>query len=487
MTNALRKPDETLRGLLLCSLLMGAGLFGILSWCGPMDALSHAAGVKLGGLLAILMTGVWGACAYVSRAPGKNESCARRFILLAVVALAALAARLALFDNVTADYESFLTKWVDVFRQGGFRMLTQEIGDYNLPYQYILALIARSSIYDLYLIKLVSITFDFALAIVMMRMTERFIDMRFGIPVFIAVLFSPTVLLNGAYWAQCDTLYVFFAVASLYLMLWDRPVRSVICMAIAFSFKLQTIFFFPMALFGLLHKKYKLRHALVFPLTYLVTLAPALALGRTLSSALMVYVNQSMGQYYERLTYNAGSIYQFFPVLFTGDNSQYRWMFPFFPQIQTAVEYYLNDANMMDLQSAALIFCVVVVLALTCWVFAHRKALSLSQVWGTALFAALFIPLVMPKMHDRYFFMAEMFAVLYAARNPRRICVPVMVIASSFMSYMPFLARQHGVPMSMAAILNIAAAVIVARDIYRGMRKNGLRTKKAYGFTEEAE
>lgn len=460
---------------IVLSLLAGAGLFSYLSFGGPMDSLAHAAGWKLGALLAVMMTGVLAGCAWAAQ--GKWA----KFGPMALLALAAFAARMALWDNVSSDYRFFLAAWLDVFREGGFSVLAQEVGDYNLPYQYILALIAQSDIHDMYLVKLVSVTFDFALALMMYGMTERFIDRRFSMVVFAGVLFSPTVLLNAAYWAQCDALYVFFVIASLYLMLRDKPVASVVCMAVAFSFKLQTIFFFPMALFCLLHKKYKPRHALVFPLTYLCTLLPALALGRSLSSALMVYVNQSVGQYFERLTYNAGNLYQFFPTLVIGDDSGYRHFFMMEPDIMTETEAYLNEANMRDLQSAALIFCIVIVLAVTAYAFSHRKELKLGQVWGVALFSALFIPFVMPKMHDRYFFMAEMFALLYAARHPKRWWIPVCVTASSFICYAPFLMRQRPLPTQVAMLLNLAAIIAVARDIYASMRAAQTERKEVKG------
>lgn len=450
------------------SLLAGAGLFCVLTFGGVMDALAHPAGWRLGALLTLLMTGVLFLCAHAAK------GCGGRFAAMALLSLAALAARIAVFDVVTSDYISFLAPWVDVFREGGFQMLASVIGDYNLPYQYILALIAQSSIHDLYLIKFVSIIFDYALALMMYHVTERFIDTRFSLPVFAAVLFLPTVLLNGAYWAQCDALYVFFVVASLYLMLCDRPVWSVVSMAIAFSFKLQTIFFFPMALFGLLHRKYKLRHALVFPLTYLCTLIPALALGRSLSSALMVYVKQSMGQYYDALTYNAGNFYQFFPSLSLGGNSGYRSYILMNSGPIQAIEAYLNREHMANLQMAALIFCVIVVLAVVAYLIAHRKELDFSQVWGVALFSALFIPFVMPKMHDRYFFMADMFALLYAARHPRRWWIPVCVTASSFICYTPFLMRQWTIPLQVAALLNLAAIIGVAKDVFTDMRAHAL-------------
>ncbi|MFR6027375.1 MAG: hypothetical protein ACLUMK_12840 [Christensenellales bacterium] len=48
-------------------------------------------------------------------------------------------------------------------------------------------------------------------------------------------------------------------------------------------------------------------------------------------------------------------------------------------------------------------------------------------------------------MHDRYFFLADMLSVLYAARYRDRRFMPLLVVSASLMSYMPFItasARQ---------------------------------------------
>ena len=396
------------------------------------------------------------------------------FLAACAGAVAALLVRLHMFDQVSADYASFLERWVDTFREGGFGMIREEIGDYNLPYLYILALIARSPISDLYLIKLVSVAFDFALALMMMETVHRFIDERASLPVFLAVLALPTVWWNSAYWAQCDALYVFFVVACLYALLAGRPVVSASLLSLAFCFKLQTIFFFPMVLFGLLHGKYRWRHALAFAGTYLLTLVPALLAGRSLLSALTIYLNQSLGQYSDRLTYNAASIYQFFPQVELANAPQWPWVSALFDEHQTMdvslTRWYFTLDTMWWLQNATLIAAAVIVLAALFFLWKRRRFLGFDQVWRMAAFSALFVPLVLPKMHDRYFYMADMLCLLYGVRYPRRAFVPMLVIGASFASYMPFLTRARGVPMIVASMMNIAALAFIARDILTELR-----------------
>ena len=42
--------------------------------------------------------------------------------------------------HVTLDYEDFLSKWVQFYRDnGGFAALGSRVGNYNLPYLYFLA------------------------------------------------------------------------------------------------------------------------------------------------------------------------------------------------------------------------------------------------------------------------------------------------------------------------------------------------------------
>ena len=89
-----------------------------------------------------------------------------------------------------------------------------------------------------------------------------------------------------------------------------------------------------------------------------------------------------------------------------------------------------------------------------------------------ALFFAIFLPFVMPKIHDRYFFLADMLSVLYAARYRDRRFMPLLVVSASLMSYMPFITRQRPADMRILALMMLAALAVVSRDVLRKMRKN---------------
>lgn len=124
----------------------------------------------------------------------------------ALLLTAAFVLRGACLNYVTDDYRNFLSVWVDFFRaHGGLAALRAPVGNYNVPYLTVLALISGSSLPDLHLIKLFSILFDVLLAWSVMQLVGLFRrSAAWKLAAFFLVLFWPTVVLNGALWGQCD-------------------------------------------------------------------------------------------------------------------------------------------------------------------------------------------------------------------------------------------------------------------------------------------
>ena len=394
--------------------------------------------------------------------------------LLFVGAYAAVTmiARVRMLDFVTADYTSFLHPWVEMFREGGFGLLAQNVGDYNLLYQYALVLIGKSPLHDLYLIKYVTVIFDHLLALAMMRAASVYGGEKAKLPALLIMLALPTTLLDGACWGQCDSVYAFMVVSSLYMLETDRPMRSALFLSVAFAFKLQTIFFFPVVLFGLLHKKFNWRHALAFFAMYVVTMIPALVAGRPFMDALSVYANQSMGQYYDRLTYNAPNLYLFVLMLEFASSQEYTWMRYIEGIDGKGLNGYLNPDLYPDLQHAALYACVILTLVVVVYWLMHWKEITPDMTLELALFFAIFLPFVMPKIHERYFYLADMLAILYAFKHARRRFMPLLVVGASLMSYVPYLMRQRPIDERVLALMMLLALVIVSRDMLTGMRRN---------------
>jgi len=420
----------------------------------------------LSALFALVYVGAMAAFAWLEK-PGKGT-----LFFIGVFMAVTMLARVSMLDFITADYNSFLSLWLSQFREGGVSMLSQDVGDYNLIYQYFLLLITMTPLHDLYLIKFISVAFDYALALVMMRAAGRFGGEKAKLPVLMLMLVFPTVLLDGACWGQCDSVYVFFIVLSMYMLATDRPTRSAIALSVAFAFKLQTIFVFPVVLLGLLHKKFNWRHALAFFAAYIVTMVPALLAGRPFMDALSVYAKQSMGQYYDRLTYGAPTLYMFFPMMDFSTGQPFKWM-RYIPGIDgLGTNGYLNPDLFPDLQHAALYACIILTLIVVVYWLMHWREITMDMALDLAVFFAIFLPFVMPKMHERYFFIADVLSVLYAAKYARRRFMPLLVAGASLTSYCSYLMRQVPVDQRVSAVMMFASLAIVSHDLLARMRKN---------------
>lgn len=344
-----------------------------------------------------------------------------RWAVLASVLLlaAAFTVRGLYLYYVTSDYNLFLSHWVDFYRQnGGFKALHYPLGNYNVPYMYFLCLFSYSSINDLYLIKLLSIFFDVLLAygaMMLLGKVKESIPAR--IACFFTVLFLPTVIINGSLWAQCDSIYVSLALLAIYLALDDRPIASVLFFTLSFGFKLQAVFLLPVMAVLWLKGKYKLWHFLLFPAFYVLLVLPAVALGKPFLETLTLYASQAdtVG---EGLNYNSPSVYAFF-------------------------EY---DPNVTDIAAASRVgiiaaFVFMIVILVVCVV--KRRRLTNDVIIAVSLLFAVGIPFLLPHMHDRYFFAADVLTVVVAyAYVKYAAAVPLMQFAS-MLGYYAYVKRHY--------------------------------------------
>ena len=349
-----------------------------------------------------------------------KEGCLRAktaLFLSAALLLAAMALRGVMLPHETDDYRDFLTKWVAFYREnGGFSALDRSVGNYNVPYLYFLALFSYFGLRDLYCIKLLSILFDLILAWGVLRLAGRFHQGAAAkLIAFFVTLFLPTVLLNGAYWGQCDCIYGAFAVWSVVFALEEKPVRSVVAIALSFAFKLQAVFLMPVFLIFLFARKIKWWHLVFFPATYLIVVLPCVLLGRPLKDTVLLYVNQAdtVGG---ALNYNSASVYALLP---------------------------RNPEDPELLSRIGIIAAFVFLLLVFALCFLERKKLGDRALLTVSLLICLGVPFLLPHMHDRYFFLADVLSLALAVAVPRLFPLPVLVSFGSLMGYHAYLTEPR--------------------------------------------
>ena len=358
--------------------------------------------------------------------------------ILCIALLSALAffARYLVLDYVTDDYRNFLSRWVDFFRQnGGFMALDQSVGNYNIPYLYFLAAFSYSEIYDLYLIKLLSIFFDILLAWGSALILTRFTQNKPKIIIcFYIILFLPTVFLNGSLWGQCDSTYVALAILGIYCALDDRPVLSMVLAALSFGFKLQAVFILPVYAVLWMKGKFRLWHFSLFPVAYILLVLPAVIAGRPFLETITLYFNQT-GSIGDGLNYNSPSVYAMF-------------------QYSLPTQYNTLASNLGIIAAAIYTLAILTI----CYVNCGR--LTEKSILAAALLFAIGIPFFLPHMHDRYFFAADILSVIASFTGVMFSALPLLVQFASLLGYHAYLKMQYLLLMDRGSWALIGALIL---------------------------
>lgn len=351
----------------------------------------------------------------------------------------------------SADYFGFLEPWMEEIRKnGGFASLSLEISNYTSPYMYIMTLLSYISTNDLYALKLVSVFFDYmasvAVFLILWEMTENVQKAVFGMAV---LLLSPTVILDSAYWCQCDIIYTCFLLFSLYFFFRDDSNKSMIFFAISFAFKLQSLFLLPFFIIMWLKKKtIKLRHLLWVPMIYVISIIPAWIAGRSFGDLLGIYFDQA-------------------------DN--YPWGTLEYPNIYALLGEVIPDMRHAAEVSGAGMYATIMLLGCIAY-YIYQKNVMLTQELAVTL--ALFMVAVtvygLPHMHDRYGFLIDLLAIIYGVYRVKRFPVTCGFMLISVLTFMPYLIAVHVVPIQYLAIAQFTLIIYVGYDLYQQIVENTL-------------
>ena len=369
-------------------------------------------------------------------------------VLLIVLALGL---RAAVFDYETLDYQNFLARWVEFFRQyGNFRALKYEIGNYNIPYLYFLALFSSLRFRDLYAIKLLSTLSDVLLAWGALLCCSLFTKNRARLLAsFFTTLLLPTVFLNSAVWGQCDSLYVAPMLLGIYCAMKNRPWTAVILACVSFGFKLQAVFLLPIYAVFLMTGKIRWKHLLAFPLTYLLLVLPAVCFGRPFWETFTLYFSQT-GSIGSGLNYNSPSV------------------FSVFTDIQ--------NKSAAAVAGILLAFFYMINLLAVAWV--HRKTLNDRAILALCLLFAIGIPFLLPHMHERYFYGADILSLILAFSFPVYSAGALLVQFASLLGYHAYLKMRYLLLMNHGAAALIVAMALTLVCLLTALREGDEASRK---------
>lgn len=367
--------------------------------------------------------------------------------LIAIVGIIlALLLRFSLIDFISGDFKTFLNPWYNFILQNGkFWALKYDFSNYNTPYLYLLVIASYifSSLSNITAVKLISITFDFIGAFFVYKIVKlKYPQGLLPITAFITVLFAPTVFLNSAFWGQCDMIYTSFLLACIYFVLIKKESWAFISFGLAFSFKQQAIFLVPFMLILLLKKEVSWKSCFFIPIVYLLALIPAWFAGRPFIDLLLIYVNQA--DTYQALSLNAPNMY--------------RWIWQ--QELYSVV------------LPIGLLFALTVVVILCLAVYRSSVKLNKEIIIQLAMISVFIMPYCLPKMHERYFFAADVVSIIFGFYFPKYWLIPTIIIVSSFLSYTPFLFGEALVSLFVLSLILVAVLITLLNHLDRTIRKS---------------
>lgn len=280
------------------------------------------------------------------------------------------------------DWGVYLAPWIQEYRELGFKGLGHIIGDYYIPYNIILAIIAQLPFPDYYSVALVSYLFELGMSFELYLLAKKHLNYSSFNAAFIAilVLFLPITFLGSSYWKQCDAIYTFFSLAGIRHLLSNRPNKGLIMVGLALSFKLQAVFILPFCCYLYFKKRnIPLLSFLWIPGIFLLSGLPAILFGRSVTSTYGAYLTQVHSSRF--MSINSANIWAFVP-------------------------------EGLDLYGAAIILCFSLLLA--CYVALYPRRQNEKDLLILASWTVITCFMFLPAMHERYDFVGLILLYLCA-------------------------------------------------------------------------
>lgn len=337
-------------------------------------------------------------------------------------------------DFISDDMQRFLIPWFQEIKvNGGFAALSLQVGDYGLLYQTIIAAFSYSNINPVYLYKALSILFDVLLAssvayFISKADTGNFnlSELGYIIPIsYGCVLLLPTVIMNSAFWGQCDSIYTLFLLWSLWFLYKEKYGLSLLMLGCSFAFKLQCILLMPLFVLFCFCKRFSFLKFLITVFTFWFSGIVAFVYGRGLLAGFSVYLFQ-VGEY-KRMWMNVPSFWFFFDA----------------------------DYERCHVFAICLTFMILSFFLL----FLLKKNIpitSFKQIIAVALLIEWTCIIFLPAMHERYTYVMDILVLLLAFSDKNFIKYALIAIGTSCITYNTYLFASSSLTLFLVLIYIMA-------------------------------
>lgn len=358
-------------------------------------------------------------------------------VTLAVTALCYAWLWPLVIGDIPQSFIPWLNHWIDKGPVGGF---AGGFGDYTPPYYYLLA--AASLFHGwadpVTLIKAVSVVSVGLLCAATWRLLVALkVERPERLAACVAIL--PSVAANAALMGQCDALYAAPLVVAVAMAVERRHAAMLVWAGIGLAVKSQAAFIGPFFLALLIARRVPFRLWLLSPLAFATCMFPAWLAGWPAHDLVTIYFKQA--GFFEDLSRNA-------------------------PNIWSVVQAtpFAHRYDLSGLASAAAVGAAALYTA-------HFSARGLTDraLVAAATLAPLIVVGLLPKMHERYFFVADILALAYAAASGSRRgwTDAALVQAGSTLGILAFLTGGAGFA-ALGALAMIAATMRIAAPLFEG-------------------
>ena len=384
-----------------------------------------------------------------------------QIVLVAILFLIALGVRWSLRGFVSHDLRHdklSLLAWADYLRVHGFSGLGDNFAVYNPPFLYVLWAVSHTGQHMVLAVKTVSFFSDVVLAMGAAALTRRLRpEGGWWIPSVIGILalYLPVVFLNSGMWGQSDSIYGAAIVWTLWAMVADRHLLTWSFFAIGLSFKAQIAFAAPALVawwLCTLVTSVDVRRVvpwraviapLVVPVIFIIGLVPAWIAGRPIGALLRIYVDQANLEPY--LNMGAPNMWNFFT------NGRFEMM--------------KHVGILLGLAAAVAVIAIGVRVQSTPGRTPQQRARFWTQL---TMLSTLWVPFVLPMMHERYFYMASVLMLVVASVS-RPVVAAAVVLSQlvQMITYLSYLEKSHPFPPPVLSVGMLLAIVAVSWEAYR--------------------
>ena len=371
------------------------------------------------------------------------------YFILIVLMIFGIIVRAKVIPYANVDTENYLVPWYDyIVSNGVIKALGDKFANYTPPYTYLLAFMTLTPVSKMLAIKIIPIVMDVVNSLIIYKLVKYKYSIGLA-SLWAAAIFwcLPSVMLNSAWWGQADSLYTGFLLLTLYFLVSNRAFLAMLFYSISVAFKLQAIFMGPLLailFLGAILKptmftphflvqtnRIKIWHFMMIPVVYSFMCLPAVLLGRGWVDVWSIYVDQS---------------------------NTFKWLSAYAPNPYV----FISDLYFHPVSEIGLIFAGICTLIWIGYTIKKEVNFSADKLMLTALTSVALVPYLLPKMHERYFYPADLISLLVGFYMPKLWFLPVGFQIVSCLSYYPVLSNTWAhTNVKYAALINTVLIVFI--------------------------